>query len=204
MDPRELDQKDDPELWSLTSPSNEHLQPSPSLPILGIASCKTTSTIFHLLPYLHLILMALGLHTGREEPQGLQAIHQISPVYIHTSRALPRQTPTSRNMLQMAKPRDLKRILLSLIRLSAPPELRLLLPCQSSCHIITGRPKPGTERWTVSTGEYMGRVVLPTGSCISPVGAKSCNRGVTLHQKGPEELTITGWSSSDSECGFVA
>lgn len=38
----------------------------------------------------------------------------------------------------MTKPKNLRRILLSLIGLSAPPELRALLPCQSSCHIITG------------------------------------------------------------------
>lgn len=154
--------------------------------------------------YYHLILMDLGLHTGREEPQGSQAVHQTSPVYIHTPKALPRQTPTSRNTLQMAKPRDLRRILISLTGLSAPPELRPLLPRQSSCHIITGPPEQHTGRWTVSTGKYLGRVVLPTGSCISPMGAKSCNRGVTLHQKGHEELTITVWSSSGSECGFVA
>lgn len=103
--------------------------------------------------------MALGLYTGREEPRGLEDILQISSVYIQTSKILPRQTQISRNTLWMAKLKDLRRILLSLIGLSAPPALRLLLLCQSSCHIITGPPEQGTERWAVSTGKYVGRVV---------------------------------------------
>lgn len=201
MDPRELDQKDEPEPRSWTSPSNKHLQPAPSLPILGTASCKTTSTTFYLLsPHPD----GPGFAHRRRRTSGFAGCSpDLTHVHPYIQSTL-RQTPTSRNTLQMAKPRDLRRILLSLTGLSAPPELRPLLPRQSSCHIITGLPKLGTERWIVSTGKYLGRAVLPTGSCISPVSAKSCNRGVTLHLKGHEELTITVWSSSDSECGVVA
>lgn len=141
------------------------------LPIPATASCKSTITMFYLLSY-HLILLALGLHTVREEPQGLEDILQISSVYIHISKIPPRQTQISRNTLWMAELKDLRRILLSLIGLSAPPELRHPLLCQSSCQIITGPAEQGTERWTENSGQYQGRAVLPTGSCISPVDAK--------------------------------
>lgn len=50
----------------------------------------------------------------------------------------------------------------------------------------------------------MGRAVLPPGSCISLEDPKNCNRGVTLHQEGHEGLTITVYSSSGNERGFVA
>lgn len=37
-----------------------------------------------------------------------------------------------------------------------------------------------------------------TGSCISPVDGKSCDRGVTLPQKGPQELIITAQTGNNA------